>query len=297
MIAINNIIEYKLKIADLYFEITSFPDNYTEQTLSSYSVEEIPHGESFYKVNCTITTDSLEEPPGEKLTIRQETNWYKVSDGVYNQSMYDAENDCICANVLFDNISKTASVVVKDMKGIYGVDTEVFLYNLLDRLFRLIVVFNGGFVFHASSVAYKERGIAFSAQSGVGKSTHTGLWLENKEGTYIINDDAPVLRFTDGKWYIYGSPWAGTTGINANVKLPFEALVFLERNSDNVITDCPVSSGIKRVFEAIMHPVSDEITDILFYLVSHLFTDSRVCILGCNISEDAVNTVEKYLFK
>lgn len=287
---------YKLKIADLYFDVTTFYDKHTELMFKDYVVDTVGNDYPCYKINCTLTADELFEPQGKKLTDREENNWYMEKDGVYNQCFYDFENECICAVFTFDNKKKYAEVVLRDMKSLFNVDTEVFLYNILDIVFRLAIVFNNGFVFHASSVAHSGYGLAFSALSGVGKSTHTGLWIKHREGSYIINDDAPALRFIDGNWYIYGTPWAGTTGINTNICLPLKALVFLERSTDNHISDCSVLDGIRRIFEALIHPVSDEISDIVFSLVSQLFTNAKVCVLGCNISPQAVDTVEEYLF-
>ncbi len=287
---------YKLKIADLYFDVTTFYDKHTAQMFKNYMVDTIDKDYPCYKINCTVTVDELAEPQGKKLTDREESNWYMEEEGVYNQSFYDFENECICALFSFDNNERNAEVVLRDMRSLFDVDTEVFLYNVLDRVFRLAIVFNSGFVFHASSVAHSGYGLAFSALSGVGKSTHTGLWLKHREGSYIINDDAPALRFIDGNWYIYGTPWAGTTGINTNVCLPLKSLVFLERSTDNHISDCSVTDGIRRIFEALIHPASDEISDIIFELIAQLFTNAKVCVLGCNISPEAVDTVEDYLF-
>ena len=48
-------------------------------------------------------------------------------------------------------------------------------------------------------------------ESGTGKSTHTRLWREHIEGTFLLNDDSPFLRVEEGKVWAYGSPWSGKT--------------------------------------------------------------------------------------
>lgn len=287
--------KYKLKIADLLFLVDSFEDEYTKKTFCDYYTDEKENEQSI-EVVCNLTEEKISVPKGQKLTQRDETNWYLIDKGVYSISFYDRDNDCISAVMTYDNENRKASVTLLDVKKLYGVDTTVFLYNVLERMFGISLVFNGGFAVHASSVVYDGYGLAFSAESGTGKSTHTDLWLKEYPGTYILNDDAPVFRKTDGIWYMYGSPWAGTTGINCNVKVCAKALVFLERSVYNTIRDCSSFEAIKRIFEAIINPVSDEITDIILDLVSSLLKEIKVCVLGCNISPEAPKTVKDFLF-
>jgi len=285
---------YNVKIADIYFKIDSFHDAYVSEMFENYTVSECR--EPCIKVKCELSDIPLCEPEGMKLTEHSESNWYLRNDGVYCLSFYDGENECICANMYYDNSLSEARVEMYDVKNIYGVDTEFFLYNILERVFRIALVFNGGFAIHASSIVHEDFGIAFSAESGTGKSTHTGLWIKNYPGTYILNDDAPALRLKDGKWYMYGTPWAGTTGINVNVGVPVKALVFLERSEHNTIRDCSTPESIRRIFEAIIHPMSDEVTNLVFASVSSFISSSRICVLGCNISDEAPEVVKNYLF-
>ena len=293
--SIKEIIKYNLKIADIYFEVESFPDEYAENEFRAYMVDSLPN-EDAVKVKCIRTTDKIPEPCGEKLTLKGESNWYREKDGRYSLCFYDSDNDCICAVMTYDNNIKQAEVTLLDVYNLFGIDTEYFLHNIMEYAFRMTLLFHGGFAVHASSIAYKGFGIAFSAESGTGKSTHTDLWLKNYPGAYILNDDGPALRLMGDKWYIYGTPWAGTSGINVNAGVELKALVFLERNETNVIRDCPTGEAIKRIFDAIVHPMSDEITDIVFDSVSKFFMLSRVCVLGCNMSDEAPETVKEYLF-
>ena len=58
---------------------------------------------------------------------------------------------------------------------------------------------------HASVIAYKGEGYVFLGKSGTGKSTHSRLWLENIEGTYLLNDDNPVIRVFGDEVLVYGT--------------------------------------------------------------------------------------------
>lgn len=85
----------------------------------------------------------------------------------------------------------------------------------------------------------------FSADSGVGKSTHTGLWRKVfGDRAQIINDDKPALRCLDGVWYAYGTPWCGKDGINQNRKIPLAGICFLKRGQENRIRQLSSAEAI-----------------------------------------------------
>ena len=91
-------------------------------------------------------------------------------------------------------------------------------------------------LFHSSVVSYKGRAYMFLGKSGTGKSTHSSLWLKYIEGTELVNDDNPVVRYLDdGSIYVYGSPWSGKTPCYRNVNYPLGAIVDLSQAPKNVI--------------------------------------------------------------
>lgn len=64
---------------------------------------------------------------------------------------------------------------------------------------------------HTSCIVWNNRAVVFLGESGTGKSTHTRLWREHVPGAHLLNDDSPILRYIDGKVWMYGSPWSGKT--------------------------------------------------------------------------------------
>ena len=90
---------------------------------------------------------------------------------------------------------------------------------------------------HASAVAVQDQGCAFIGPSGIGKSTHSRLWLQHIPGTRLLNDDQPVLRLhPDGTVMLYGSPWSGKTTCYHNEGVRLKALFFMQQASENAIT-------------------------------------------------------------
>ena len=92
-----------------------------------------------------------------------------------------------------------------------------------------------GMMLHASAVELDGRAYLFSGPSGMGKSTHTRLWQQEFASARVFNDDKPALRWLDGKWYAYGTPWCGKDGININIKSPLAGVCFLRKGTKNEI--------------------------------------------------------------
>jgi hypothetical protein len=118
-----------------------------------------------------------------------------------------------------------------------GAPYDLYCYMESGGCFYVNLLYYEGMMLHASAVAYGGRAYLFSGPSGVGKSTHTRLWKQIfGDNAIIFNDDKPALRFRDGRWYAYGTPWCGKDGINANLKMPLAGICFLEQGEDNRIT-------------------------------------------------------------
>ena len=284
---------FVMKIADLYVNIDSYYDAFFIERTKGY----ICNSEKI-DINIKVNKESEEisAPCGKKLTDCSMLNWYSTSSGEYECSFYDPGLEVISARIVFDTIKKDISVTLLDVETKFDIDTKCFVFNWVQKAINFIIIFFNGFEVHSSSIVYNNTGIAFSAESGTGKSTHTALWLKNFPGTKILNDDSPIFRFVDGEWRIYGTPWAGTTGINKNIAVPLKALVFLERSEINTVRDCVGPEVIKRFFEAIIHPISDETTDIALDSLSLLIKHARICVLGCNMDDDAAVTMRDFLY-
>ncbi len=155
----------------------------------------------------------------------------------------------------------------------------------------------GGLVMHGSSIRYNGKGIVFSAPSGTGKSTHTGLWKQYY-GTCVehINDDKPAIRFDGDTPVVYGTPWSGKTDTNANISAPLHAIVFLEQAPENHIQALSVEEAIVRIHRETVRPFYDEQLGLkVLETTERLIGSVPIFLLQCTISEEAVNLVKNTL--
>ncbi len=114
--------------------------------------------------------------------------------------------------------------------------TEFSLSNAMMLMFTFRTSPYDTLMTHASVIRYKDEGYMFLGRSGTGKSTHSRLWLNNIDGTSLLNDDNPVIRIVDGKAYIYGTPWSGKTPCYKNEVVPLKAVVRLSQAPYNKVT-------------------------------------------------------------
>lgn len=105
-----------------------------------------------------------------------------------------------------------------------------------------------GMILHSSAVSYQNKAYLFSGPCGMGKSTHTRIWKETFGAeAQVFNDDKPALRYIDGKWYAYGTPWCGKDGINQNKKVPLAGICFLKQAQNNKIRRLSSQEAMKKI--------------------------------------------------
>ncbi len=90
-------------------------------------------------------------------------------------------------------------------------------------------------LFHSAVIKHEGYGYMFLGKSGTGKSTHARLWLENIEGTELLNDDNPVVRVFDNVIRVFGSPWSGKTPCYKNDSCALGGIVLLSQAPYNKI--------------------------------------------------------------
>lgn len=145
----------------------------------------------------------------------------------------------------------------------------------------------GVLLFHGSAMCAGGNAFIFAAPSGTGKSTHAALW-RNVYGDKVrtINDDKPLLRFTDSGIYVYGTPWNGKHRLGENISAPLKGLCFLERAQRNAIRPLSQREGFPRVITQTFLP-SDGNAQAALEMASRLAGEVPLWLLSCNISEEA----------
>lgn len=146
----------------------------------------------------------------------------------------------------------------------------------------------GGMLLHGAVISDGTYGYAFTANSGVGKTTHIKLWQKAfGDEISIINGDKPIIRKQDGRWYAYGTPWCGKEGWNINTAVPLAGICFLRRGETNTIHPYDSANAIGDIFPQLLIPTDPVALAATLDMLDGLLTDVPLYELHCTISEEA----------
>ncbi|MBQ7346828.1 MAG: hypothetical protein IJW55_02640 [Clostridia bacterium] len=154
------------------------------------------------------------------------------------------------------------------------------------------------FLMHSSVVEVDGYAYAFTAKSGVGKSTHTALWLKNIPNARVLNGDKPLYRLeSDGSLTAFGTPWNGKENWGENISAPLAAICFIERGLENRITPATEDDVIGRLMHQLYLRGSRQSVTQQLMLMDALVRAVPYYVLECNISDEAAllawNTMRK----
>ncbi|MBQ9132523.1 MAG: hypothetical protein IJX62_08660 [Clostridia bacterium] len=156
----------------------------------------------------------------------------------------------------------------------------------------------GVFLMHSSILEVDGYAYAFTAKSGVGKSTHTRLWLKNVPHARVLNGDKPLLRLElDGSLTAFGTPWNGKENWGENISAKLAAICFLERGEVNAIRPAGENEIVTRLMHQLyLRGTRASVTQQL-QMMDALIRAVPFYVLACTISDEAAllawNTMKK----
>ncbi len=168
----------------------------------------------------------------------------------------------------------------------------------LNNALMMIYAFAGSkqdtLLIHASVVRYKDKGYAFIAKSGTGKSTQSSMWLRYIPGCDLMNDDNPIIRVLRGKAYIYGSPWSGKTPCYRNTKSELGAIVRIDRAYENSIEELqPVQSFASFLPSCSSMKWDEDIFENICDIITKVVETNHFYILHCLPNREAAELCQK----
>ena len=168
------------------------------------------------------------------------------------------------------------------------VSDDVGEYMSTGTVFYNHLLHHNGFMLHSSAIVVDSKAYLFTADSGVGKSTHTSLWQKLLgDRAFMLNDDKPALRYYDGKWYAYGTPWSGKYDISANFKVELGGIAVIKRAKDNKIERFCGIEAVSEIFRQVNRPKDPKARAVILELLDKLLAEIPVWSLECNTDIDA----------
>jgi len=121
------------------------------------------------------------------------------------------------------------------------------------RLFSIWLASFGDLILHASGVEMDGRGYAFLGTSGAGKST-LAAELQKNTAVTVLGEDQVILRYIDGAFWIFGTPWHMTPSMCSPRGVKLEKLFFLNRNQKAGLSTLSPISGMAQILKTAFIP-------------------------------------------
>lgn len=178
-----------------------------------------------------------------------------------------------------------------------ALDSEFHPY-FLPSLFCMerTLIEKDSFILHSSYISLNNQGILFTAPSGGGKSTQADLWMKYK-GAEILNGDKNIVGKKDGKWYVYGTPFSGSSRYCVNRTTPLNAIIILEKGLENKFQRLDLRGFAKIFSQTTVNPWDAEFTSKVMDLIMRVCSEVPVYLYSCTKEESAVNELYEILVK
>jgi|GEM_PF-1308563 len=255
-----------------------------------------------YSIKLMRGNDDEYEDIGEFITSYYYYNVHKKNDA-YNlefRQLTPYSKDFLRSCLAKISPDWKELTIVDYVRGNDRIVTEYFvsLYSVINYYITGALLFHDSFFFHSVALQYKEKTIAFSASSGVGKTTHTTFWNE-KYGAEILNGDSPIIKIKEGKPYIYGSPWCGTSEITVNKTVLLDAVVMLKQGKENKIRKLSKFEAAMMIFGQIRRPIWDaKFADICLTFAETIANAINVyeleCLPNAEAAEICLNGMDEF---
>ena len=111
-----------------------------------------------------------------------------------------------------------------------GVRNQYALDSLLRIFLSWKLLGHHGFLLHAATVIRNKKAYIFTGRSGAGKSTVASLAPEGS----VLTDEISLLRWEDGIWRAYGTPfWGEFRAAGSNASAPVAGIFRLLQATEN----------------------------------------------------------------
>lgn len=218
---------------------------------------------------------------------------YKYTARICKDYEYDGEEQPEFSTVITDQDIASEKALAEDFP-------DPYLEGL--ALFRKLCDYTlskaDGIIFHSSAIAVDGKAYLFTAPSGTGKSTHARLWRELLgDRAVMVNDDKPIIRYQDGKFYVYGTPWTGKHNLGNNMRAEIKAICKISQAKENTIRKATPQEMLMVVLNQTVRPTVEYKMDKLLGLIDKMFKSVELYSLGCNVSREAAELSYNYMSK
>jgi hypothetical protein len=103
----------------------------------------------------------------------------------------------------------------------------------------------------------------------------------------MVNDDKPLLRFTDNGVWVCGTPWNGKHHLGTNIMVPLKGISIIERGSTDVITRLTPEEALPLLMQQSHRPADPVDMMNMLALLDRLMHSVKFYRLQCTMNPNA----------
>ena len=167
---------------------------------------------------------------------------------------------------------------------------------LLRTAFECRFCHEGIISLHSACVEKDGYAVAFTGESGLGKSTRAKAWVDHL-GAEWISGDRPAVRLEKEGSTACGVPWDGKEQIFRNVERPLKAILEVRRSPANYVRKLTADQARRLLMQQTFVPMWDTDTAVLAMAnVRKLIRQTPVYRVFCGPDGDAAKEIYDILF-
>lgn len=191
---------------------------------------------------------------------------------------------------LWKKNGKKYSLEVIDFKNNFAYFNDLFL-----QVFNDILSENRGFIFHASSLVFEDKGYIFMGREGAGKSTVRKLVKKIES----LGDDVAIIKKRYNEFYLYGSPFYQRTKRSyENKKVKIEAIFNIIQSGFTMIENIDDFSSLETLRRNIFLSKNEKVQNETLF---NFFHSNKVLKMYFEMSDEFWMMITsndfKFLFK
>lgn len=176
-------------------------------------------------------------------------------------------------------------------------DEENHIYTFVapvNMAIQCSLVMQGYLVIHAAAIEENGKGVLFSADSGVGKSTRARLWTD-EYGASFISGDRPIIDPVRGR--VLGAPWDGKEKIYRNIDVPITAFNCLQRAEQTKVVRMTADEKKRLIAKQTFIPMWDPmLVSKVFFGIDLMLKRVNIWKLACNNTVPAIKECHDIIF-
>jgi hypothetical protein len=182
--------------------------------------------------------------------VYQSASW-GLKKNEYSQYIFTSNDAIPSLSAIIDNDFSHGLII-----GEFTQPSGITLFSLgsIDiRIFSVWLATLGDVILHASGIALDGKGYCFTGESGAGKSTLAAA-LSADPGVTVLGEDQVILRYLDGQFWIFGTPWHTDPKMCSPLGVPLEKMYFLDRSLSPGVRGLKPASGVANLLQTAFVP-------------------------------------------